>query len=498
MNVFLMYPTKDFTVQDISPNESALIQDLELSALWNAMAAGDQFVWTISRQVTLSPLVDLDVILYRQDILNDCVNQESVVRDIYAIAATAIEREKKNYLGLFSSYPSAILQRSVDVMQMFVETLEQLKHIAQTHAHQFVSSGFSRFFTMLINELGEEYLDQVKSHLRELKFRKGVWISAALGPGNKATRFRLHRTSQTKKSPWIARIMTKTPRFYTYTIADRDDTGARALAELRDRGIYQVANVLAQSTDHVLNFFTLLKTELAFYMGCLTLHKVLAQKEEPLCFPVPAATTERLLSVEGLYDVCLSLRQVPRVVGNTVKADGKDMVIITPRNQGGKSTFLRSIGLAQLMMQCGMFVPAESFQANICNGLFTHFKREEDVTMNSGKLDEELHRMSEIVDQLKANSLVLFNESFAATNEREGSEIARQIVSALVEKHVQVFFVTHLYELAAGLYQQQRENFLFLQPQRLSDGERTFKLEEGKPLQTSFGEDLYHRIFGAV
>ena len=44
MNVFLMYPTKDFTVQDISPNESALIQDLELSTLWNAMATGDQFV----------------------------------------------------------------------------------------------------------------------------------------------------------------------------------------------------------------------------------------------------------------------------------------------------------------------------------------------------------------------------------------------------------------------------------------------------------------------
>jgi Fibronectin type III-like domain/MutS domain V len=51
-------------------------------------------------------------------------------------------------------------------------------------------------------------------------------------------------------------------------------------------------------------------------------------------------------------------------------------VIITGANQGGKSTFLRSIGLAQVMMQSGMFVPAESFSSNVCEGLFTHYKRD--------------------------------------------------------------------------------------------------------------------------
>lgn len=64
--------------------------------------------------------------------------------------------------------------------------------------------------------------------------------------------------------------------------------------------------------------------------------------------------------------------------------------------------------------------------------------------MESGKLDEELSRMSGIVDHISSDSMVLFNESFAATNEREGSEIARQIVSALLEKRIKIFFVTHL------------------------------------------------------
>ena len=213
-------------------------------------------------------------------------------------------------------------------------------------------------------------------------------------------------------------------------------------------------------------------------------------------FPVPVAPGEHRHSFEELYDVCLALSMKQKIVGNGVNADHKDLVIITGANQGGKSTFLRSIGLAQVMMQCGMFVPAESFCANICQGLFTHFKRKEDATMESGKLDEELSRMSDIVNNIRSTSMVLFNESFAATNEREGSEIARQIVSALLEKRIKVFFVTHLYEFAHGFYDKRMEKAAFLRAERQADGVRTFKLIEGEPLQTSYGEDLYNRIFG--
>jgi DNA mismatch repair ATPase MutS len=228
----------------------------------------------------------------------------------------------------------------------------------------------------------------------------------------------------------------------------------------------------------------------------LNLHEQLAQKGEPVSFPLPVAPGERRHSFQGLYDVCLALSMEQKVVGNEVQADRKNLVIITGANQGGKSTFLRSIGLAQLMMQAGLFSPAEFFWANVCDGLFTHYRREEDATMTSGKLDEELSRMSEIVNQLTSNSLVLFNESFAATNEREGSEIARQIISALWEKRIKSFFVTHLYEFARGLYDQNIADAIFLRAERQADGGRTFKLIEGEPLPTSFGEDLYQGIFG--
>jgi len=147
------------------------------------------------------------------------------------------------------------------------------------------------------------------------------------------------------------------------------------------------------------------------------------------------------------------------------------------------------------MMQCGMFVAAENFRANLCEGLFTHYKRKEDTSMKKGKLDEELSRMSHIVDCIKPNSIVLFNESFAATNEREGSEIARQITTALLEKKIKIFFVTHQYVFAHGLYEKKMKNAIFLRSERKTGGERTFKLIEGEPMQTSYGEDIYHSIF---
>ena len=222
----------------------------------------------------------------------------------------------------------------------------------------------------------------------------------------------------------------------------------------------------------------------------------LRDMEEPMCFPVPAPAGERKLSFSDLHDVSLALSMGRRIVGNDVNADHRDLIIITGANTGGKSTFLRSVGLAHLMMQAGMFVSAKSFSSEVCDGIFTHYKREEDVTMESGKWDEELGRMSEIVDNIKTNSLLLFNESFSSTNEREGSEIARQIAAALMEKGVKILFVTHLYEFAHRFHDSSMENVMFLRAERRPDGTRTFRLVEGEPLQTSYGKDVYDALFG--
>ena len=143
-----------------------------------------------------------------------------------------------------------------------------------------------------------------------------------------------------------------------------------------------------------------------------------------------------------------------------------------------------------------MFIAAHSFAASISTGVFTHYRREEDEEMESGKLDEELGRMSAIADAIAPGCVLLCNESFAATNEREGAEIARQVVRALMERGIRVFFVTHLYDLSHGFSVDPPAPTLFLRAQRAAAPERAFKLVEGEPLPTSYGGDSYRRVFG--
>jgi DNA mismatch repair ATPase MutS len=373
--------------------------------------------------------------------------------------------------------------------------LRRLRTIADEKTSGFESKGFRDLFADLVAELSDEYFVEMLDRLRELNFRDGVLLSAELGPDNKGCNYILRR--QTEKPGWRQRVLGGGDSSQTLMIDPSDEHGAKAVTELAEAGMSLVANALAQSADHIVGFFRMLQTELAFYVGCLNLEERLVRKGEALCFPVPVAPAERALSFKGLYDISLSLVTDRHVVGNKIDADAKQLIIVTGANQGGKSTFLRSVGLAQLMMQSGMFVAAESFQASLSNGAFTHFNREEDAAMESGKLDEELSRMSEIADWITPGSLMLFNESFASTNEREGSEIAGQIVNALLERDIKVLFVTHMFEFTRRFYETERTDTLFLQAEREDSGRRTFKLVESAPASRSFGGDLYDRIFGA-
>ncbi len=502
MRVLLMYRDRDFGPDKYPQNATALVQDLELDTLFAGMAARDTFLLEVAKDAVLQSLRDPDEILYRQHILADCMKQPDIVRGMYDIAIEAIERERKIWGWMSVRYPEGTLHRSIEVLHIFVDLLKRLKRIADEHGAQFRSEGFTRLFEMFVTELDDEYIRMVEDHLQRLAFNNGILLSAELGKGQKGINYVLRQQPDTRQT-WIERVQSWLRQLtgsngsgYVYEIADRDEGGFRALSELRSEGIAKTAAALAQSTEHILSFFNVLRLEVGFYLGCLNLRQQLTAKRESTCLPEPLAAGDPLLCARGLYDVCLSLSTEGRVIGNDVAADKKALVIITGANRGGKSTFLRSLGLAQLMMQCGMFVPAESFRANVSHGIYTHFKREEDATMRSGKLDEELRRMSSIVDLITPSSTVLLNESFASTNEREGSEIARQIVRALLESGVRVIYVTHMFDLARGFYLPRMDSALFLRAERLSDGRRTFRLIEGEPLPTSYGQDLYARIFG--
>jgi hypothetical protein len=490
----LLYRDRDLDVTAGLPaNSDDLVQDLELTGVLEAMAAGDKFLFDISARVMLSSLTDPADVRYRQQILADCIAEPGVIRQMYGIAVGAL-KDKRGVWGYWPSQrPPGILSGAVRQLDVLIARLRELRQVADDHAAKFSSEGLVTLLRSLQRDLDDEYFETLGRHLKQLRFRNGELMSMRLGRDNSGVDYVL-RSGNARRS-WKERVGIEARSIYSFSIPPRDEAGFQALEEMSSRALNLVANAAAQSADHVSSYFTMLRAELGFYVSCLNLHDQLTARGQAVTFPVPLPWAPGTFRCEDLRDASLSLR-AEHVVGNDVDADGRSLVVITGANSGGKSTFLRSAGLAQLMMQCGLFVTGGSLRASVCSQIFTHFIREEDPSMVSGRLDEELKRMSAIADLVSPHSLILFNESFAATNEREGSEIGRQVVRALLEADVRVFFVTHQFDFADSFRRQRPDATLFLRAPRQPDGRRTFRLEVADPLPTSYGQDIYYRIGG--
>lgn len=500
MKAHLLFPDRDFDPKaEPPPQWPAVAQDLEVDTLLAAMAQDDAFLRDVAERMLMAACDAGDgrVVAYRQAALRDALDHPEQVRALYDLVVEAIDSRKKHLfgMGLFGRYPSFNLRGAVELLQTFVQYLRRLRQQADSLSASFHSEAFGTLFASLQRDISDDYFDAVQGHLETLRFRHGVLLSAGLGPGNAGSGYVLHAGNGSRPG-WLARLLHQTPPQYTFRLAERDEAGAQALSELVDRGINDVASAMAQATDHVLSFFELLRAELGFYVACLNLHRALSALDVAVCLPGFEATGSLRLQAQGLCDPTLALTLQRAPVGNTLAADGKTLVAVTGANQGGKSTFLRSVGLAQLMLHAGLFVAAERYAGELASGLFTHYKREEDAELQGGKLDEELARMREIADLIRPGALWLSNESFASTNEREGSELLLQVVEALRQRGIKVALVTHLYDAARRLPRAQPEQVLMLRAERRDDGSRSFRLDVGEALQTSFGADLYAEVFG--
>ena len=463
--------------------------DLGVDTLIEAMARGDPVLHAAAEEALSTPLADVDAIRHRQQILTDCLEHPDLPQRLFDLAVTAIAADKKEWT--IGDSPDSRLHRSVRVLAAFIPLLRELRSVAERNADQVHSPGFRAMFATLLAELDDAFFSDVTRHVQQLEFRAGLLVSTGLDGGFHSGPFTV-RAPHEPTSWWRTLFPRRNP--YAVVIPPRDDAGARALGDIRARGTAVVSVAVSESVTHMLNFFVALRDELAFYLAALNLHHRLTDAGMPTCLPTVMESRPGFVA-RGLYEPGLLLRAYSPVVGNDVDAAGRAGIVVTGANQGGKSTFLRSVGVAQLMTQAGMFVAASEFETGVRSGVFTHFRQEEDETLVSGKFDEELTRMSSVVDAVAPGGLVLMNESFAATNESEGAEIGGTVVRALAAADVVVVFVTHSFELAERLRADAAAGMLFLRAERRDDGQRTFRMLPGDPAPTSFGLDLYDQVF---
>ena len=494
MRAALLHADRELDLAALPAGRRALVADLGLDALVAAMARGDRSLDDVARRVVPAMLTSEEAVRYRQASVADALRSPALVRELYALAVDTIDAERRVWGGSLRS-AEMILDRAAEVLGVFLDAFRVLRRISTASAGSVSSPGFRGFFARVDEELDDAFLRDAADHFERLRDRT-LHVSAGLGPGNRGAAHVLHRRPPALRT-WRDRVGLDEGRGMTVVVPLRDQNSMNMIAEVRALAIAPIAGVVHETAQQILGFFQVLRAELGFLLGCCNLAEALEQVGARTCVGDPVPGVGPALTARGLYDPCLALAVGHGVVGNDVAADGRALVVVTGANGGGKSTLLRAVGLAQVMLQAGMPIAADAFSADLRSGVLTHFTREEDSTLEQGRLHEELARLSALVDEARPSSLVLLNETLASTNEREGAEIARGVVGALVDAGVRVWFVTHIHAFAADLQRADPGWALFLRAERGVGGDRSFRVVEGPPRSTSHADDIYRRVVGS-
>lgn len=496
MDSFLLYQDSSTEGKKSYAFPRDIIKDLNLDILFKSMARQDILMAEKIRRVMMIPLTTPEEVLYRQEVIRDFYRQSGVLEELYACA----ERQHKA-LRLYKEEMKSNRAKSVKVTSTLLDSLnylkqgqEELLHIRKLLAER--QEGWqSQGIKGLLKRLEEQQLQKIQEKLWEaeaLITGCEAGYTFQFGGGLKLENAVLNylRPAGDIKTGSLESLYLKFVKKNAVLIGT-DIMLKEDLNHLREATLKQLINMFQPYLQKLMQFFGEFTEEIAFYMGVVQFMKRMDSLNVTLTMPEPKSCGTTDTEFENLYELSMAVYAQKKPVGNSISLKNNRMTLITGANQGGKSTFLRSYGIAQVLMQCGMPVPAGRFSAPVYRQLFTHFTRSEDEQLSNGRLSEELQRMSSMVDQAVPDSLFLLNESFASTTEKEGSKIAEGILRAFYEKNMTTMMVTHLYQLAKKLYEEQPEGSHFLVAERTENGTRTFKMLRGEPAYTSFGTDLF-------
>ena len=242
-----------------------------------------------------------------------------------------------------------------------------------------------------------------------------------------------------------------------------------------------------------------LMPEIIFYIRWAELMEKIVATGMPVCKGKILPAKDRNSSFKEVYNLKLAIKKAEGenidIVTNDMDFDDDMRIfILTGPNRGGKTTFTQAIGLAVLLAQCGIYVPATECSLSPCDNIFTHFPADENDTVDLGRLGEESKRLSEIFNIATDKSLLLLNESLATTNVAEGLFIAKDVVKAMRYLSTRAIFNTHMHELARNLdelnAQTDGNSKVVSMVTGVSEGKRSFKVSIAPPQGVSYAKDI--------
>jgi DNA mismatch repair ATPase MutS len=496
-------------------SETDIIRDLKLDIILDAMSDGDEALKKICKNILLRPLVQIEDIHIRQEVIQDALKIPDFFLSVYGVLNDCIN-QPDTYKELshpenskFITSMKKVIEYS-EIADYYSTQLEAIHDLITADISKFRSKRLIDLCSEFISEYTNDFLNEIRQTLKQLlrlKAGTDIIIDGHIGTGLKLTDIKLINIFGENKqfnNSGEQKNLLHTINKKLNVIKGKQSTAVIQLdnniligqgEEIIEAALIWIVKLLSNYTNECRNHFNMLHEMFGFYTGAIKLYMKLNTAGIKTAFP-------RLIENDGtnyefteLTDIGLALKNNKPVVGNTMRINSKKLCIITGANQGGKTTFLRSIGLAQLLAQAGLFVTAEDFSCCIYSGIFTHFPNEEDEELRYGLLERELSKLNELVSHMQPGALLLMNETFSTTIEYDASILAEQIITAFTGCGITTFFVTHLYEYAHKLFIGNIPGCGFYRAGRNPDGSRSYKVDEGEPQKSSYALDLYHQIF---
>lgn len=407
----------------------------------------------------------------------------------------------------------------IQELEHYVELLEILRNGFSSMEREAASEGLSQLFGMVREAREAPIFKRLKEKLPELlravaAFRSislGINLDGGLEPeavtvlsvGSEPYRDNglLNRLVGSEDTVGLTKL-------HTALLPDRAANPAltplfRDLSTLLKKSVRPLADALTEFTSLNTGNFVSLGDELLFFAGGVTLARRLREEGLPLCRPTIATMVERRFEAEALYNLDLPLRR-PAGNGSTERdsslvvtsdvqsGSAKRIFIVTGPNNGGKTTFLQAVGLAQIFAQLGLFAPAERMTFSPVDTILTHYPALERREDDRGRFGEEAVRLRDILVRLSEYSLLLMNETLSSTAMGEAIYLAEDVLELISEIGCRAVYVTHMH----GLARLEAESILsFVATTREVAGEHvpTFRMVPGKPEGKSYAADIAAR-----
>ena len=279
-----------------------------------------------------------------------------------------------------------------------------------------------------------------------------------------------------------------------------DEAIYRALSKVFKKQIRQWEPEINSYLSNKLSYILGLLPSFKLILKIIEIQKELLKYGLKLCKPKYRTMEERYFNAKGLYNPVLAIRLHNTNSGSIIKNDlvfddNVSLYILTGPNSGGKSVFLSSVCIIQLMSQLGMLVPAYSLEISPVKGIFVHMTVNNTLNEN-GRLADECFRIKEIFQNISEYSLCVFDEAYSSTDLSGALELSEHLINALSYWNVHAIFSTHLHELERCVNDIKQSNgkIDYLSAGISENGKRTYHIERGKLGGKSYASNIAEKM----